>query len=189
MKTIVQASVIFILMIMIITTSIGLIAHHSLQSELVSSVSNGVEQTVNTTLVSELYPYDSYDEIISDVLLRIILSKSSKGELVVNIYNKNNLSNGILEIEAIEYYRGLGKDKREASYRVKACVAQADGELKYFKYVEPGEDTVYSEQWRFDAEDISEIKNYLKTAEGAFPSQERNKYFLEHFEHCRVPFS
>lgn len=183
MKTIVQAAALFALVIMITTTSISLVTHHTLKNELISSVSNGSEQTLNVLTIHKAYPYADSDEIIADVLQNIILSKSSKGPLTVNIYSKDDLANGILEIEAIEEYKGLGGTIRQASYRIRAYVYQTE-QGAYVKFTDPSTETVPSESWVFSAEDIKEIKDFLETPQGEFPSQTRNAYFLEEFNDC-----
>lgn len=185
MKTIIQASVLFVLIILITLSSISFVTHNALKDELISSVSNGAEQTMNLMYIYKAYSYDSYDEVIYDVLQNIILSKSSDSTLTVNIYNKSALANGILDIEAIEHYQGLGGVARKAEYRVRIFVYQSPEGSTYIKYAEPDTNANLSEQWVFTSEDITNIKNFLLSSEGNTPSFERNCTFWDRFSSCK----
>lgn len=183
MKTIIQACVLFALVVMITTSSVSFVTHHTLKNELTSAVSNGTEQTLNLLSIYKAYPYSSQDEVIADVIQNIIMAKSSSGPLTINIYNKDDIKNGILEVEAIEPYQGLGGAKRQASYRTRAYVYYTD-EGVYVKYADPSTETVPSETWVFSSQDVEQIRAFFTLEEGKFPSESRNADFLTHFGDC-----
>lgn len=185
MKTIIQASVLFVLVMMTTLSSISFVTHNALNDELVSSVSNGAEQTINLMYVYKTYSYDSSDEVIYDVLQNIIISKSSASTLTVNIYDKDALANGVLDIEAVESYKGLGGAAREVKYRVKVYAYQSPEGTTYLKYAEPDANSNLSEQWVFTSENINDIKAFLTSSEGITPSKERNQIFGDAFSFCK----
>ena len=199
MKTIIQSCILFVLIIMITITSMGLVTHSALKSELDAALSRGVEQTMNMIFVYRAYTVggndllEYKDEVICDVLQSIILSKSSDNALVVNVYNKNAIDSQELEIEAIETYSGLLGKSREVKHRVKMRVDISDEEGKrgelYIKYDKPGENAELSETWTFSSASVSNIKNFLNSNEGATPSSERNLIFSQRYGYCRKNIS
>ncbi len=199
MKTIIQSCILFVLVIMITITSIGLVTHSALKSELNAALSRGVEQTMNMVFIYRAYTVgendllEYKDEIICDVLQSIILSKSSDNALVVNIYNKDGIDSQELDIEAIETYSGLLGKSRQVKYRVKMRIDISDEEGKrgefYIKYDKPNGNAELSEQWKFSSSSVSNIKNFLNSEEGKTPSSSRNFAFSQMYGYCKTNIS
>ncbi len=96
------------LAIILIMTIVTVNNQMTRRKEMQSSLSNAVEQSVDTLMRTKAYNINSREEFVADVLQNLLITYESKAEIKVDIMSAD-VEKGLLGIRVTEYYQNPNK--------------------------------------------------------------------------------
>lgn len=116
MKTVMQASLIFMILVMTVIGCFNLMTASIVSTEVETSLTQSVEQALYVTLSDKAYTVDDEDAFVSDFLINLVDRIESPGDISVKIVAVDE-EEGLIDVEVTETVAFPAGQKKEITCR------------------------------------------------------------------------